>query len=204
MRKYIFELSIAIGLIAALSLGAYAKSRQSDIAGKLIRLHVIANSDSEEDQALKIKVRDAVLTFVTEKTQGAKTVAESEKILKSSLSEINKAAQEEIKRQGYSYTSKTALENTYFPTKEYGSFALPAGDYEALRVIIGSGEGKNWWCVLFPPLCVSAAEDTEELAKNAGLSDEEIKIISSDDVEYKFKFKVVDLINRAAHKINPQ
>lgn len=204
MRKYIFELSIAIGLIAALSLGAYAKSRQSDIAGKLIRLHVIANSDSEEDQALKIKVRDAVLTSVTEKTHGAKTVAESEKILKSSLSEINKAAQEEIKRQGYSYTSKTALENTYFPTKEYGSFALPAGDYEALRVIIGSGEGKNWWCVLFPPLCVSAAEDTEELAKNAGLSDEEIKIISSDDVEYKFKFKVVDLINRAAHKINPQ
>lgn len=201
MKKYIFEFSISIGLIIALSLGAYAKDRQADIAGKLIRLHVIANSDSEEDQALKLCVRDAVLSVVTEKTRGAKSVSEARGILLESLDEINAKAQAEIKKRGYSYTSSTAFENVYFPTKEYDSFSLPAGDYDALRVIIGDGGGKNWWCVLFPPLCVSAAEDTSELARSAGLDDEEIKIISSDNIEYKFKFKIVELINRAAHKI---
>ncbi len=203
MRKYVLELSLLIGLIVTLFAGSFASARQNDLSDKLIRLHVIANSDSEADQALKYKVRDKILEKVSSLTSDAQDISETRKIIKKNLDVLTKTAEEEILQNGYTYTAAATLENVYFPTRDYGSFALPAGDYEALRVIIGDGVGKNWWCVLFPPLCISASEaEVEMSAKDAGLSDDEIALITSEKPSYKLKFKLIEVVENLLHNAN--
>jgi len=124
-----------------------------DYKEKLIRLHVIANSDSEEDQNLKLEVRDAIIDYLQPKLSKSSSLEESELIIKNEYDEIEKISRDIILRNGYNYNVKVGIDYSEFPTKQYSNVVLPAGEYKALRIIIGEGKGKNWWCVMFPPLC---------------------------------------------------
>lgn len=128
-------------------------SHQPQIASEVLRFHVIANSDSEEDQSLKLKVKEAVLTSLRPKLANAKTAKEAEEIIASNMEEIQLVADEVIASEGYTYKSKGVLGKTAFPVKQYGDMIFPAGEYEAFRILLGEAEGKNWWCVMFPTLC---------------------------------------------------
>lgn len=186
------ELALLIGLAAALLVGAKALQTQEVMAEKVVRLHVLANSDSEEDQALKLRVRDRVLARATELLEASADRREAEALLRGDLLEIERIAAEEIVAAGYDYSVTAELTNTDFPTKEYDGFSLPAGNYLALRVVIGEGEGQNWWCVVFPPLCTAAASDVPASALAAGFSEEEIALITEENEGYVLKFKAVE------------
>lgn len=143
-----------------------------DISNKLIRFHVIANSDNESDQALKLQIRDKVLQYISPKLNNSKSIEESRKILDIENENILNIAKEVINENGYSYDVESTLSKEYFPVKTYGNITLPQGKYEAYRIVIGSGEGQNWWCVMFPPLCFVdvtkgsiAYEETEKQMK---------------------------------------
>ena len=124
-----------------------------DYKDKLIRFHVIANSDSDKDQKLKLKVRDEVISYLQPKLENSNSIEESEKIIKNEYKTLENISKKVISKNGYNYIVKVGLEYSNFPAKQYSSVVLPAGKYKALRIIIGEGKGKNWWCVMFPPLC---------------------------------------------------
>lgn len=126
---------------------------QQSVAKKIIRFHILANSDSNEDQALKLKVRDKVLEYISPKLSNSKSIDESREILKKYDKNVVDIAQRVIKENGYNYSVKTELTHMDFPVKLYGNILLPQGRYEAYRILIGSAKGHNWWCVMFPPLC---------------------------------------------------
>lgn len=195
MKKYIFELSLLIGLCVSLLVAAEAKEEQIGISQKLIRLHIIANSDSDADQRLKYAVRDEVLKYMDALTEGCETPAKAEEILKSHLGDFMDIADEVCKKANAPYSSSAEISNSDFPTKYYDGFALPAGSYRALKIKLGDAKGQNWWCVLFPPLCVSAAE-VEETLNESGLSESELALMTSEKTEYKIKFKLLELFER--------
>ena len=195
MKQRLHPVEILLMLTAALLLtsGAVALQTQSELADKVVRLHVLANSDSEEDQALKLKVRDAVLAQSSETLQGITGREEACRRLTALLPELEKTAREVIAANGYAYGVRVELSETSFPTKTYDGFALPAGEYLALRVLIGEAAGQNWWCVVFPPLCTAAASDVPAVALDAGLTDREVALITEADEGYVLKFKAVEL-----------
>lgn len=186
------EIALMIGLVIFLASGALAMRTQDKLAEKVVRLHVLANSDSEEDQALKLRVRDAVLERATAILEQSADRREAESRLRGELLELERIAGEEISAEGYDYPVTVELENTDFPTKEYDGFTLPAGEYLALRVIIGEGQGQNWWCVVFPPLCTAASADVPASALAAGFSEEEVSLITEENQGYVLKFKAVE------------
>ena len=188
----LFEIALLIGLAVFLTSGALALRTQDELADKVVRLHVLANSDSEEDQALKLRVRDAVLEQATAILEQSADRREAESRLRGQLLELERIAAKEIAAEGYDYPVTVNLENTDFPTKEYDGFTLPAGEYLALRVIIGEGKGQNWWCVVFPPLCTAASADVPTSALAAGFSEEEVGLITEEDQCYVLKFKAVE------------
>ena len=187
-----FEIALLIGLAVFLTSGALALRTQDELADKVVRLHVLANSDSEEDQALKLRVRNAVLEQATAILEQSADRREAESRLRGQLLELERIAAKEIAAEGYDYSVTVNLENTDFPTKEYDGFTLPAGEYLALRVIIGEGQGRNWWCVVFPPLCTAASADVPASALAAGFSEEEVGLITEEDQCYVLKFKAVE------------
>ena len=187
-----FEIALLIGLAVFLTSGALALRTQDELADKVVRLHVLANSDSEEDQALKLRVRDAVLEQATAILEQSADRREAESRLRGQLLELERIAAKEIAEEGYDYPVTVNLENTDFPTKEYDGFTLPAGEYLALRVIIGEGKGQNWWCVVFPPLCTAASADVPASALAAGFSEEEVRLITEESQGYVLKFKAVE------------
>ena len=187
-----FEIALLIGLAVFLTSGALALRTQDELADKVVRLHVLANSDSEEDQALKLRVRDAVLEQATAILEQSADRREAESRLRGQLLELERIAAKEIAAEGYDYPVTVNLENTDFPTKEYDGFTLPAGEYLALRVIIGEGKGQNWWCVVFPPLCTAASADVPASALAAGFSEEEVNLITEENQGYVLKFKAVE------------
>ena len=187
-----FEIALLIGLAVFLTSGALALRTQDELADKVVRLHVLANSDSEEDQALKLRVRDAVLEQATAMLEQSADRREAESRLRGQLLELERIAAKEIAAEGYDYPVTVNLENTDFPTKEYDGFTLPAGEYLALRVIIGEGKGQNWWCVVFPPLCTAASADVPASALAAGFSEEEVSLITEENQGYVLKFKAVE------------
>ena len=172
--------------------GAAALGSRDAIADKVVRLHVLANSDSEEDQALKLQVRDRVLDRATEVLEQSENRDQAEERLTGALPELESLAAAEIAANGYDYPVTVRLEETEFPTREYDGFSLPAGEYLALRVVIGEGGGRNWWCVVFPPLCTTAASDVPASALAGGLSGEEVRLITEEDRGYVLKFKAVE------------
>lgn len=186
------EIALMVGLAIFLGSGVLALRTQDELADKVVRLHVLANSDSEEDQALKLKVRDVVLERATAILEQSADRREAESRLRGELLELERIAAEEIAAEGYNYPVTVELENTDFPTKKYDGFTLPAGEYLALRVIIGEGQGQNWWCVVFPPLCTAASADVPASALAAGFSEEEVNLITEENQGYVLKFKAVE------------
>ena len=190
MKLKIWEVSLVIAVVVSLLTVTVVASGQEQLSDKLIRLHVVANSDSDYDQTVKLYVRDAVLEKAQQLTQSAENSEQAEKILTDNLGQIAAAASEKAEKYGYS--AVTTLETEYFPTRQYDTFSLPAGEYKALRVTIGEGKGHNWWCVVFPPLCVSAAGD--EGFVSAGLTESEENMITGKTSGYVIKFKIFSCI----------
>lgn len=188
-----WELALLLGLCAAMLWGAWSMQRQDALAQKMIRLHVIANSDSETDQALKLEVRDKVLDFTTTVLQRSADMEDAQVRLREELTRIETIARREIAAQGYDYPVTAQLASAEFPLKEYDGFSLPAGEYMALRLVIGEGEGRNWWCVVYPPLCTAAAADMPQTAIHAGLTDDDVSLITGEDTGYVLKFRSVEL-----------
>lgn len=189
------EIALFIGFALFLASGALALQTGDQLAEKVVRLHVLANSDSEEDQTLKLHVRDVILQRAAELLEQSAGRREAEALLREHLPELEELAAGEIHAQGYDYAVSVRLENTAFPTREYDGFTLPAGNYLALRAVIGAGAGKNWWCVVFPPLCTAVsggAADLSETALAAGLTEEQVALITEDGQGYILKSKAVE------------
>lgn len=174
----------------------------ADVSDKIIRLHVVANSDSPEDQQLKLQVRDKVINSMSGRFEGLKDISEVKSTIEGSLREIEAIARDAIKENGKLYDVKAAFARTDFPTKVYGNLTLPAGSYQALNIVIGAGEGKNWWCVMFPPLCfIDVAhgvvpEKTMKELKESLTEDEYRLLLSSrteEEIPVKLRFKIVEL-----------
>ena len=196
-KRKTFTLSLATALIFSVLLsfsGFDAKCHE--IENEILRLHVIANSDKENDQALKLKVRDEVLRMEAKLWKTAENKTQAMDIVKEHIDEIEDAAQEIVRENGYNYPVSATLTYCYFPTREYENFTLPAGNYDALRITIGEAKGKNWWCVLFPEICLGAATDF------SGVLSEESENIVSNPSDFQVKFKVVELYRGVKEKIS--
>lgn len=195
MKKTILriEISVLIALVICCATSINTFSKQCDsIRDKMLRMHVIANSDSKEDQELKLKVRDAVLEAGKEQFDGSVTSKDAEKILVPHLKDLEQVALETIKNEGFDYSVKITVGEEYFKTRIYdNSVTLPAGYYTAVKVVIGEGAGQNWWCVMFPPMCLPAANAECELSDV--LNTDETDIVTNSE-KYKFKFKIVEFL----------
>ena len=188
----IFFLLIAFIIVSAIS---YASAISENISNSVFRLHVIANSDSEEDQNLKYIVRDKLLEYMNTLTSGITSNDAAIEIAKAHEKDFYNIAKKTIKENGYAYDVKVEIGNSYFPTKYYGDISLPAGFYDSLKVEIGNASGQNWWCVMFPPLCfvdmsTGIVPDESKQTMKETLANEEYAIISdttSKDISFKFK-----------------
>ena len=174
---------------------------EEKIYGSVVRLHVLANSDLEEDQALKLKVRDAVLSYVSPLVADCKSREEAIEILGDELDSIKTVADSAVEREGYDYSADVTLTVEDYPTRNYESMSFPSGAYVSLRVMLGEAEGQNWWCVLFPPLCLGAASErleNEEAFIAVGLTSDQYKIITeTDETKYYLRFKILEAIRGA-------
>lgn len=197
--KIILILFILFSIYTTICAISYVQAVSSDISNSVFRLHVIANSNSDDDQALKYKVRDNLLHYMNDICSNCKSKQEAINIVTEHNDKFKQIALETIKNEGYSYNVNINIGNFKFPTKHYGDISLPAGYYDALKVEIGDAKGRNWWCVMFPSLCfvdissgIVPNKSKEEL-KNV-LSDEEYSVISDDsNPEMQFKFKLLEL-----------
>ena len=187
-----WEWALLIALLVSFAWGTWADRTQQQLSDKVLRLHVLANSDSEADQALKRKVRDSVLETASAILADCPDRETAEQRLSAALPEIEDAARARIAAEGGKQTVTAELRPTVFPTREYEDFTLPAGEYLALRVVLGEGEGHNWWCVVFPPLCAETTSSLSQTAMAAGLSEEVVALITESD-GYQLKFKAVEL-----------
>ena len=187
---------IFVILISAIS---YVDAVSNNIADSVFRLHVIANSDSKEDQELKLKVRDELLSYMNIISKDSANKQEAMQIANEHKEEFTQIAEKVIKENGYNYTVNVQVGKADFPTKYYGDITLPAGTYDALKVQIGEAKGQNWWCVMFPPLCfvdvsTGIVPDNSKQELKQSLDNEEYDLISkTDDNEILFKFKIVEL-----------
>ena len=195
-RLKVWEIALLIAVVVCLASGAAAMQSQEQLSEKVVRLHVLANSDSEEDQALKLTVRDAVLEEAERLLKRTENRGEAEGLLRGQLLELEQLANETVRNAGYEYPVTVKLEEVEFPTRTYEGFSLPAGEYLALRVLIGEAAGRNWWCVVFPPLCTVAAAEFPEVAEDAGFSDAEIALITEETAGYVVKFKLLEWIQQ--------
>ena len=201
-RLKIWEIALLLGVAVCLLSGAKALHTQDELADKVVRLHVLANSDSEEDQALKLQVRDAVLDRAEDLLAQTSSRAEAEGKLRGQLLEFERLAEAVVREAGYDYEVTAELTDTEFPTREYEDFTLPAGEYLALRILIGDAAGRNWWCVVFPPLCTAASADVPASALAAGFTEDEVRLITEEDRGYVLKFKAVEFWETLREKWN--
>ena len=190
---HVWELALLVGLAAVLLSGTLSLGEQTALSERVVRLHVLANSDSQEDQARKRRVRDRVLAETRTLLEASADREEAAQRLTRALPRLERLAAEEIAESGYDYPVSLRLEETAFPTRTYDGFTLPAGKYLALRVLIGAAEGQNWWCVVFPPLCAAASEDVAETALAAGLSQDQVALITEESRGYELRLKSVEL-----------
>lgn len=197
MKEYklkTWELAALCALCVSLCVGTWAQGRQRDISSSLVRLHVIAASDETAEQELKLRVHDNVLEYLTPVLDKAESPEEAQRIINGELTSIQAAAEACAGGRSVSVT----LGQEYYPTREYEGFTLPAGQYQSLRVILGEGKGHNWWCVVFPPLCVSAAEQNKALD---AMSEPERGLITEAD-GYELRFRIVELWGELMELLN--
>ena len=197
-------ISIIIGLIATYLLSPdmqETNKMQQEISKKIIRFHVRANSDSDADQALKLKVKDSVVTYLRDAMKESDSKTDSITYIENHLDAITAIADATIKKEGYNYTATAYMTNEFFPTKTYGDVTVPCGNYDAFRIDIGSSSGQNWWCVLYPPLCFVqgsygvATDESKMLLKNILDEDEFDYISNSSSKNISYDFKFLDLFN---------
>ncbi len=193
-----FYVAIVILLVTMMALSFLPIHGEREIYDTVVRLHVLANSDSEEDQALKLRVRDTVLDTAAPYLEGCTTQSEAMEALTAHLADLEIAAAATITAEGYDYPVTVLLGEEDYPTRTYESCAFPAGTYASLRVCIGDAEGQNWWCCLFPPLCLSAAtakSDNEDTFLQVGLTKDQYGIITeTGKTKYKVRFKLLEVI----------
>ncbi len=201
--KYYILLLFLLFLYITVSAVSYVNAVSYDLANSVFRLHVIANSDSKEDQDLKYIVRDNVLQYMNSICKDACSKQDAINIANEHLDDFRDIATKTIKDNGYNYDVTVEIGNFSFPTKNYGDISLPSGFYDALRIKIGEAKGQNWWCVMFPPLCfvdVSSgivSDESKEIMKK-DLSEEEFSLISNEDnAEISFKFKLIEMLQNA-------
>ena len=210
-KSIIYKILLLLSLLAIFvffSAYSYVTAVSKNISDSVFRLHVIANSDSDEDQALKLKVRDKLLEYMNSLCANTSSKEDAMRIANEHIDDFSKIAKYVISENGYDYDVEISVGECDFPTKNYGDVSLPAGIYDALRVKIGSANGHNWWCVMFPPLCfvdVSSGivpEESKELLEDT-MSDEEFDLITESDnnSEMNFKFKLVELFENFKLKL---
>lgn len=194
------KISICVSMIVAIifSICSFANTSQ-EIRSDVLRLHVIANSDSSVDQNLKIRLRDYLLEEGKSIFDGSVNVENAVKKIEPQIPALEKSAKEFIRTSGFDYDVKISLSREYFTTRTYETVTLPAGKYLALRVVIGSGEGHNWWCVMFPPMCVPAADKKDEIENI--FTEDEIKLVESSP-KYEIRFKVVEICEEIKESFN--
>ena len=198
------ELVILLVVSALLLLGLWLEREQTGVSESVLRLHVLANSDCEEDQELKLKVRDAVLQEAGAILPEQVTVSQAERLLAENLDRLVAAGAAVVAREGFDYPVSAGLEDIWFPTKEYEDFSLPAGEYRALRVVIGEGGGQNWWCVVFPPLCLAPVTETvAETALKAGMTEQQVALLTGETEGYVVKFKMLELWEQLKRALCP-
>lgn len=210
MRKIFFYIMVVVGCLVTLNGYSYASGVEDSglidsISNKIIRFHVLANSNSEEDQQLKIKVKDKIIEYIFPKLANSNSLEESRQILADNEEKIIKIANQCIKENGYNYSVNVEFKRENFPEKVYGNITLPQGEYEAFRVLIGQASGENWWCVMFPPICFVdvtkgqvSYDETEEAMKEV-LTDEEFgevnnNVVVDESKNIKFSLKIFDLL----------
>lgn len=195
----IFIILLLLSVFILISAISYVDAVSNNISEGVFRLHVIANSDSKEDQELKLKVRDELLSYMNIISKDSKNKQEAMQVANDHKEEFIKIAEKVIKENGYNYKVNIQIGKADFPTKYYGDITLPAGTYDALKVQIGDAKGQNWWCVMFPPLCfvdvsTGIVPDNSKQELKQSLNDEEYDLISkTDDNEISFKFKIIEL-----------
>lgn len=210
-KSIIYKILLLLSLLAIFvffSAYSYVTAVSKNISDSVFRLHVIANSDSDEDQALKLKVRDKLLEYMNSLCANTSSKEDAMRIANEHINDFSKIAKDVISENEYDYDVEISVGECDFPTKNYGDVSLPAGIYDALRVKIGSANGHNWWCVMFPPLCfvdVSSGivpEESKELLEDT-MSDEEFDLITESDnnSEMNFKFKLVELFENFKLKL---
>ena len=201
--KAVIILSILLFLYTTICAISYAENVSTDIAESVFRLHILANSDSKEDQELKIKVRNSLLDYMNSLCSNCKSKEEAITLVEQNKENFREIALNTVKENGYNYDVKINIGNFQFPTKNYGDISLPAGFYDALRVEIGEAKGQNWWCVMFPPLCfvdISSGIVPDESKKlmEDNLSEEEFALVSdSSNTEIQFKFKILEFFTNS-------
>ena len=200
MKRLIKLLAIAAAVMLLCSF--MPSFEEAQIYDKVLRLHVIASSDLQEDQALKLKVRDAILEY-TKDVPNITGIENAREYYAQRLDVIKAVAQETVDKEGKGQDVQVSLGYEYYPTRTYEDISLPAGEYLSFTVMIGGGAGQNWWCVLYPPICLSAASAEEELV-SAGFTPEQMQIITEgESTRYKIKFKILEEASRIWHKLFP-
>lgn len=196
-KLYRWELALLMGVALALVIGTYLSGSQAALAEQVVRLHVVGASDEDCDQAVKLRVRDAVLAQAAPLLDGVETQEEAQAILCAHLTELAQAGA--AVAEGATVTA-TVEPDAWFPTKAYEDFALPAGHYPALKIVLGEGVGHNWWCVVFPPLCTGAV--TEPTAQRAGnFTSGQISLITGENEGYVLKFKLLEWWDRLVESL---
>ena len=170
-----------------------------EISDEVFRLHILANSDEDYDQQLKLKVRDKVLLYTESLFEKARSKEEAENLISNNLQDICNTAQKEVTDNGYDYTVTAQITKMYFTTRTYESYTLPSGMYDALRITIGSGEGRNWWCVMYPSICISSEKSQDEAAKET-FNDNQYDIVKNE--KYEYKFKIVEIFEKICSYFN--
>ncbi len=199
MKKFkLFEISLLVGFLIAVvfSIKSFAETCE-DVRGDVLRLHVLANSDSEEDQQLKLKVRDALLKTGKNIFDGSVTRENAEEKIKEEKEILIETAEKVIEENGFDYDVEITVTEEFFTTRTYENVTLPAGRYMAVRVLIGESTGKNWWCVMFPPLCIPTAQPDINLF----FTEDEIKLVKSDP-KYEPRFKIVEIYESLKNRID--
>ena len=189
------EKAILVGLILSVIVGNFSvfANKCSNIRESVLRLHILANSDSEADQALKLKVRDRILEETGELFEATNDLDDAETKATYHLEEVQQIAQDEIRKQGYDYPVHAEICTMFFDTRQYGDITMPAGTYDAVRITIGEAKGHNWWCVLYPPMCIPAAQPKQELGDV--LSEEEMEVVTAKP-KYEIRFACVEFFER--------
>lgn len=196
-----WEAALMAAVAIAMLGGMWLDGEQAALAENVIRLHVIANSDSAADQALKLQVRDRILEQADGLYPAGADAEAARRSIEEHLTQLVQVGQQVVEEQGYDYPVTAAVKQVWFPTKQYQDFALPAGKYTALQIVIGEGSGQNWWCVVFPPLCLGSVTEQVEAAEQAGnFTPGQTALITGESGGYVVKFKAVELWEQLKRK----